>query len=280
MCAQRLYLLTALLSLLLVCSPINRLTAQDKSAAELPEFEVASLKPIDPSVPHMVGVKIYPGGRVVISAIPLKTLTAIAFRLSYWQISGGDAWTEKDEYNVEAKPPENLRSSIKDLRYTLYGIEDEHLREMLQALLIDRFQLRFHRETKTGDVYLLERNGKALGLHPTETASAGANLSADSSPFGSIGFAGGRWVIGNTAMPQLAKFAADYVLHAPVLDRTELVGWFEYQQPTRLPESEANYSDPSDSFLRLMPELGLKLERAKGPVELFVIDHAAKPSPN
>jgi uncharacterized protein (TIGR03435 family) len=79
-------------------------------------------------------------------------------------------------------------------------------------------------------------------------------------------------------MPQLVKFASDYVLRAPVLDRTELSGSFDYEQ--RLPDSEPNYSDNSDSFLRLISELGLKLERAKGPVEIFVIDHAAKPSPN
>src|ERR1700679_2222256 len=100
-CAHRLNLRTALFSLLLVCSPIKRITAQDKPAQELPEFEFASVKPVDLNVPHMVGVKVYPGGRVVISGLSLKALTATAFRLSYWQISGGDAWTEKDDYNVE-----------------------------------------------------------------------------------------------------------------------------------------------------------------------------------
>ena len=79
-------------------------------------------------------------------------------------------------------------------------------------------------------------------------------------------------------MPQLAKVASDYVLHAPVLDRTELSGSFDYKQ--RLPDLEPNYSDNSDSFLRLIPELGLKLERSKGPVEIFVIDYVGKPSPN
>jgi uncharacterized protein (TIGR03435 family) len=277
-CTHRLYLRPALLSLLLVGSPIMRITAQDKPAPELTAFEVASVKPVGPNLPHTVGVRVYPGGRVVISGLSLKLLTATAFRLPYWQISGGDAWTEKDEYDVEAKPAEHLRSSIKDLRYTLFGIEDEHLREMLQALLIDRFQLKFHRETKAGDVYVLVRNGKTLGLRPTEIPSAGADLSADLSLFGSIGYVGGSWGISATAMPQLAKFAADYVLHAPVLDRTELSGSFDYKQ--RLPDLEPNYTDNSDSFLRLIPELGLKLERSKGPVEIFVIDHAAKPSSN
>jgi uncharacterized protein (TIGR03435 family) len=215
---------------------------------------------------------------VVISALPLKTLIAVAFRLAYWQISGGEAWVEKDAYDVDAQPPEKLRSSIKNLRHTWYGIEDEHLRQMLQALLIDRFQLKFRRETKTGNVYLLKRNGKKLELRPTEVPVADADSSADRSSFGSIGYAGGRWVISSYPMSQLAKFASDYILHAPVLDRTELSGSFDYKQT--LADLEPSYSDNSDSFLRLIPELGLKLERARGPVEILVIDHAARPTPN
>jgi uncharacterized protein (TIGR03435 family) len=215
---------------------------------KLPEFEVATIKPTDPTVAHLVGVKIYPGARIVISGVSLKTLIATAFRLSYWQISGGDAWTEKDAYDLEAKPPENLRSSIRDLRYTWYGIEDARLREMLQRLLIDRFQLKFHRDMRTGNMYLLMRSGKRLRLRSTDAPSAGANLSENVSSTGTVGFAGGRWVIFNTTMPQLAKFAADYVVHAPVLDQTELSGSFDYKQETHLDDSEANYSDPSDSF--------------------------------
>ena len=271
------YFRTALLSLFLVSSTIDRAAAQDLAAAGLREFEVASVKPVVPNVPHMVGVKVYPGGRVVISTMSLRALTAIAFRLSFWQISGGEAWIAKDEYDVEAKPSEDLRPGIRDLRHSSYGIESEELREMLQALLVDRFQLKFHREAKTGDVYQLERSGKALALRPAETPS-GADAARDGGSFGSIGYVGGRWGIFATSMPQLAKFAADNILHAPVLDRTELSGSFDYKQPQ--PDAEPNYSDNSDSFLRFIPELGLKLERGKGPVEIFVIDHAAKPSPN
>jgi uncharacterized protein (TIGR03435 family) len=261
----------------MVSSTIHRVAAQDRAVAGLPEFEVASVKPVEPNVPHLVGAKVYPGGRVVITTMPLKALTAIAFRLSMWQISGGDAWISKDEYDVEAKPSASLRPGIKDLRYTNFGIEDERLREMLQALLIGRFQLKFHREAKTGDVYRLERSGKALGLRPAKTPS-GADGAPDSNSFGSIGYVGGRWGIYATSMPQLAKYAADNVLHAPVVDRTELSGIFDYKQ--RQADLEPNYTDNADSFLRFIPELGLKLERGKGPVEIFVIDHAAKPSPN
>ena len=278
MLTKGLYFRPVFLSLLLACLPIKRIEAQDKPAPQLPEFEVATVKAVDPNTPHTVGVKVYPGGRVVISGLSLKALISTAFRLQFWQISGGDSWMDKDEYNIEANPPEHLRSSIQDLRYTVFGIEDEHLREMLQALLIDRFQLKFRRETKTGDVYTLVRNGKALGLRPTGIPSGGADLVQDRSSPGSIGYARGRWVISATSMPQLARFASDYVLHAPVLDRTELSGLFDYTQSQH--DLEPDYSDNTDSFLRLMPEIGLKLERSKGPFEIFVIDHAAKVSPD
>lgn len=255
-------------------------------SGKLPQFEVATIKPIDPKVMHIVGVNIYPGGRVVISVATLKSLIELAFRLSYWQISGGDPWTENDCYDLEAKPPENLQSSITNLRQSLFEIEDENLRKMLQALLIDRFQLRFHRETKTGKVYLLERNGKTLRLRPTKVMSDSASASSFTNrpkiteSSGDVGFAGGRWVIFNTSMPQLAKFAADHIVLTPVLDRTELSGSFDYWQPTRLTDSEAQYENPSDSFRLLIPEVGLRLRPAQGPVEILVIEHAEKPSPN
>jgi uncharacterized protein (TIGR03435 family) len=105
----------------------------------------------------------------VISGFTLRSLIAAAYRLPVWQISGGEGWIQKDIYLVEGQPPENLRSSIRNLRHTLFGMEDERLCEMLQTLVADRFQLRFHRETSSGDVYLLERTGKPLGLQPAET---------------------------------------------------------------------------------------------------------------
>ena len=47
-----------------------------QTGAKLPEFEVATIRPTNPNGPYSSGVKIYPGGRVVISALPLRALTA------------------------------------------------------------------------------------------------------------------------------------------------------------------------------------------------------------
>lgn len=251
---------------------------QKNATVHLPEFEVASVKLNDPSVQRPMGAHIYPGGRLQIVQANLKSLVATAFGLSYWQISGGEAWTEKENYDIEAKPPENLRSSIKSLRYSWYEIRDVQLRSMLQALLIDRFQLQFHRETRTGDVYLLKQSGKALRLRAVEIPGPGDDA-AGNSGFESVGYARGQWDLSNTGTPYLAKFAASFIIHAPVLNRTGLNGLYHYRQA--IPDEAPNYTgDQTASFTDFLSEAGLKLERTKGPVDILMIDHVVKPSPN
>ena len=122
---------------------------------KMPEFEVATIKPISQGGMHMVSVKVSPGGRVVLQTQSLKSMICMAFDVSYWQVSGG--YTELDKkYDVQAKAPELGAADAYNERYTNFGMADERLRQMLQALLIERFQLKFHRETRTGDVYVLQ----------------------------------------------------------------------------------------------------------------------------
>ena len=239
----------------------------ESTTAKLPEFEVATIRPVDLNKPHMEELNIQPGGRVIVNGLSLKDLVHAAFNLNWWQISGGDDWTTKVEYNIEAIPPESFRATSPNTRHTWYGIEDEHLRQMLQALLIDRFQLKFHRETKTGKIYLLERSGKTLALHPSEAAPG----------FSSIGWAS-HWQLDGVTMPQLASFASDNYLHSLVLDRTNLAGAFDYKSPPETPDADGR--EPIGSFETMIHDIGLKLEPSKGLIETFVIDHAEKPSPN
>jgi uncharacterized protein (TIGR03435 family) len=247
------------------------------ASANAPQFEVATVKPVDPNAPGEVGAQVYPGGRVLIRRLTLRQLIAIAFRVDYWQIQGGEDWTWKAPFTVEGKPSEAFQASGPDLRYSNFAIEDEHLREMLQALLIERFQLRFSRSSKAGTVYLLEKSGKPLKLKPVKLEIAGATV--EGSSFGSIGLAG-RWGISNSSMPQLAKFASDLVLHVPVQDRTGLTGLFNYRSAVQVDAED--YSGPAHerSFLDFLAECGLKLKPSKGQVETLVIDHAEQPSPN
>lgn len=151
---------------------------------------------------------------------------------------------------------------------------------MLQALLIDRFQLKFHKETKTGLVYLIERSGKKLKLKPTDPAAWPRDPKDDEIRRSEVDFIGERFYVINESMPQLAKFAADYVLHAPVLDRTDLSGSLDYTEPPPLEERDPAAIDFTEAFKSVIQDIGLKLVRSRGPVETFVIDHAEKPSAN
>jgi len=250
------------------------LSPESKTNAR-PSFEVATIKPVDPHARTIkVGVDIDPGGTVRLNGFTLKAMIEAAFDTSYWQLKGGEDWMDKQRYNVVAKPPEAFRQTMPDTRHTLFTIKDERLRQMLQTLLIERFQLKVHRETSTGKVYLLERSGKTLRLKPVDVAAVNA------SPYGNLGET--SWVEGwglyNETMPELANFASGYEMHRPVLDRTGLTGAFNYRSAH---EDWSTYqADPDGSFLRLISELGLKLVPATGPVEMLVIDHAERPSAN
>jgi uncharacterized protein (TIGR03435 family) len=242
----------------------NTQSVSDKA----PEFEVATIKPVDPHGNHVMGVNVYPGGRIALTGLSLRTLICIALDVRYWQVSGGETWTEKTLYDLVAIPSENLQTKISTTQHTLFGIEDEHLRDMLQAVLLERFQLKYHHESTIGKVYLLKRGAKTLRLRPTLYETDGA---------GSIGFAG-TWVLRNTTMSQLSKFASEYVFHCPVIDQTRLAESFDYQ--SELEEWETYEQDPTESFLRLLSTVGLRLVAGRGSIDKVMIDHAERPSPN
>lgn len=251
------------------------------STEKISSFEVATIREVNPDTPERVGPIVDPGGRIIIRGFSLKSLIAVAFRLSGWQVTGGGDWTRTVRYDLEAKPPETVSSTKPlDLRYTNWAIEDERLRLMLQALLVDRFHLKVRWERKIGKVYLLTSNGKPLRLRPTKIPKGKEDTSEREGFSGDLGFAGGRWVIFNTSLPQLAKFASDNILRAPVLDQTGLIGSYDYEQKTILSDEETYYKDPSDSFLQLVSEVGLKLNASRGLTDILVIVGAERPTPN
>lgn len=250
------------------------------SLSDLPRFEVATIRPIDtrPGGMHQNGAEVYPGGRVVLPTVSLKSLICTAFDLPAWQLSGGQEWMSKEQYDVVAKAPADLKPF--DLRHTWYRLEDPRLRQMLQALLIDRFQLKFHREARTGQVYLLVKSGKAIPLKPSDAPSTKASPATDG--FGSIGNAGDTWTIHNTTMRQLASFISDFYLRSPVLDQTGLSGPYDFKWEMLLakPDEPDPLLGSKGELMQFIQVMGLKLKPSTGLVETLVIDHAEHPSEN
>src|SRR5690242_4681639 len=115
------------------------------------EFEVASIKPADPTAPGRF-IRMQSANRFVAKNHTLKTLIAAAYNLNPRAISGAPALIDSDHYDILAKTPGELRPNL-----------DEQM-AMLRRLLADRFKLTFHREPKELSIYALTvaKNGPRL----------------------------------------------------------------------------------------------------------------------
>ncbi|MDW5267160.1 MULTISPECIES: TIGR03435 family protein [Acidobacteriaceae] len=238
---------------------------------KMPAFDVATIKPSDPNSGGVSGFLSYPGGRVVVGFTTLKTLISYAFDVQSFQIAGGPPWIEKNRYDVVALPPASSESSnLKQPPEKATPSEEQ--RRMLQTLLVQRFDLKFHRETREGRVYLLVRGNRKLQMEDAKDK--------DKDPRGGVftkpgGIADGEAFGINVSMPFLARQLA-YDLQRPVVDETALKGSFDFY----LEPSDPSNQDIASAIFNAMLRLGLKLKAGKGPVETIVIDSAAMPTEN
>ena len=250
--------------------------ADSKAAAALPRFEVAVIKPPDPRG-GMAGLLTYPGGRIVAGESTLKMLVTYAFGVQPYQITSGPSWVDTQRFDIQAKPlPGSPAAQFQSANPKLPP--SFQLRQMLLALLIDRFQLRYHSEKKTGPVFLLETGKGALKLTTPKHS--------DAFPwFGGVEGGAVSWPTGiaaqNISMPVLATRLSLY-LQRPVIDQTGLKGSYDFKYRNGEFDPSAQYSrnDVISSILTGIRGIGLQLKSAKGPVETIVIDSAAQPSPN
>jgi len=263
---------TAATALVLTMSPLRIVLAQ--TTERQPAFEVASVKPSDPQHGRMgIGLSTYPGGRIIASNSTLHLLIMYAFDTELFQFPGAPGWVDDDRFrfDIEARPPASSASSRANPPYPKAPPTDEQ-RQMLRTLLVERFGLKYHRETKEAPVYLLVRSGGKLALQePKDKEVFPWAGTATGGPVFSNGMAGI-----NVSMAQLAKRLTPPMGH-PVLDKTGLDGSFDFKVAGI--EGEPN-SDVVSEILSSLQALGLKLESAKGQVETVVIDHAEKPSLN
>ncbi len=216
------------------------------------EFEIVSVKPGDPADPSS-SARSTPG-TLEMRNTTLNNLIRSAYRLNEFQLEGGPGWADSAKFTIEAKLPA--------------GGPRDRIPEMLQSLLADRFKLKAHRVTKTHSVYELV------------VAKGGPKLErADNEPTRSS--QGPRQIKG-WGMP-VSSLAAMLIseVGAPVIDKTGLEGKYNF-----ILEFASFAGTPRENetlptvFTVLQEKLGLKLEPAKGPVEILVIDSVERPSAN
>jgi uncharacterized protein (TIGR03435 family) len=119
-------------------------------SAQLPAIELASLKLSSPDE-HVIGMFVYPGGRITVSNYTLRMLIHEAWQVEDFQIDGGPKWADQDRYSIVARPPADSKSSKVNPPNPKLPPPDEE-RMMLRALLAERFGLVVHEEERDGPV--------------------------------------------------------------------------------------------------------------------------------
>lgn len=238
-------------------------------------FDVVSIKPSDPLSTSM-SIGISPGGSFQARGVTLMSLITQAYDVRGFQVSGAPGWAEIDRYVISTKdeapgPSEKELTAMSDAQRTEFR---ERMLGKLQIMLADRFQLKLHRETKEMPIYSLTvaKSGSKLQVHAQDggrESSTNVNRTDD-----------GKAAITamNVPIESVVRFLSGQVGRT-VLDNTGLTEKYDFKM-TFLPEmASADTTGPS-LFTALQEQLGLKLDSAKGPVSMVVIDSVQKPSEN
>jgi uncharacterized protein (TIGR03435 family) len=255
--------------------------AQEPKPARL-AFEVASVKP------HVFARNEFAfgtasgerpirisGTRVTVQGL-LGNLVLTAYQLRPFQLSGLPEWRDEtgrnQVFDIEAKAPGDRAPGVDEVR------------QMLQTLLAERFQLKFHRETQEMPAYVLVLGANPAKLKPS--APDTENRVASTNRF--------RTRYTNVSISELVLRLGPQ-FDRPLFDKTGLQGGFDFalEYMPAIPGSVNLPPEEAAEFAKLYPadeapplpvalqqQLGLKVAPSKERVEILVIDHVQRPSAN
>ena len=156
----------------------------------------------------------------------------------------------------------------------------------VQTLLRDRFKLLTHRETRELPIYALNldrRDGK-LGPKLQRSTCAGGR-DGTQQPCGRFRSGPGIFTANGVGLSLFTEVISPAVQRL-VVDQTGLAGTFDMElhwlpdDPAIGPQPNTPSPDPTDPsiFTALREQFGLKLEPARRPVDVFVIDRVEHPT--
>lgn len=266
--------------------------------AEGQRFDVASLKPTPPSSTALGGrVRIQPGGRVVATASTLNELVQWAWQVQPFQLTGGPDWAAITRFEVTAQGGSPSAGR-------------QELAPMVRRLLEERFQLRTRVETREMPIFRLvraTRDGRlgprlqpsavdcvavlndraAIDAPPPDpeqaTCQPRQRLSATTTTATMAAFRTGA------SMAHVASMLVPFARRT-VVDATGLTGRYNFDltfSPDRVmvfvdggPPRDVQPADGTTLATALEEQLGLKLEPARGPVDVLIIEAAESPAPD
>src|SRR5580704_13368489 len=228
-------------------------------------FEVASIRPNNSGPPKVQGnpLAYLPGGRFTATNVTLVDVIVRVYPTRRIQMHGGPEWIDSERFDIVAKADS-----------TEGEVRDEQWAPMVQTLLEDRFRLALHRETKEMPVCAL-----VVGKNPPKLKA-----STEGEPTTLARGDGGQMNFRGMPIPGLVNTLAN-ILHEPVVDGTDIEGLFDFTLDPMQFASAGGTGGGGDAWADLVlravqEQLGFKLEKRKAPLEITIIDHAEKPTPN
>jgi uncharacterized protein (TIGR03435 family) len=255
------------------------------------EFEVASVKPADPSV-RMPRFQMQPGGQLTVQGMAMRFLISRAFNTNNSeQVAGLPNWVDTERFDIIAKAPSAGPSAP--------AMDIETGAPMMRALLADRFKMTYHSEERPVSTYsLVSAKPKMKKADPaSRTSCKNVNAPAGAPPGSQV------LTCQNITMAQFADRMQNMApeLGWPVLDATGIEGGWDFTLTysrnagitmgggrggdAALTEGAApSATEPTGAltlFEAVEKQLGLKLEMHKRPMPVIVIDHIEqKPTEN
>jgi len=204
----------------------------------------------------------------------LLSLMANAFHARPDQISGQPSWASDLHFDITAK----LTDSDPE---TLAKLKGEQHRALIRALLVERFGLKYHEETREMQIYELEPAKGGLKLTPATSSGDTSSLNGVCS--GCI-FIGAHDIRAHDF--EMTNFieVLGKILKRTVNDRVHYPGKIDINLRWE-PDVVTGDSSAEDASLPPLPialeeQMGLHLFAMRGPVTIYVIDHLQKPSGN
>jgi uncharacterized protein (TIGR03435 family) len=175
-------------------------------------------------------------------------------------IKSGPEWIARglERFDVVAKAEDPSKAT------------EQQLLTMLQAMLVERFQMKFHREPaeEPGFALIVAKNGPLLQLSKSPDAALSLGAQGKPRPGEPVKLRARRY-----SMALLVRFLSTFGGKGPGVDKTGLDGLYDFT---------LSWDDDTGPTLSdaLREQLGLRMEPQKVTISNFVIDSAQRPSEN